>query len=131
MTYHLITIYDVSFLLDYPFPKTMSSTTSKRNKPIEGIQIRNQCCNICKKPATLLISRSVNNPGRGYFKCLECSNFVKWLSDEHVKLNKNISNEGFPEDAIETIKVLRSIKTQLKWIFFVLIMLVMVVMFKI
>ncbi|KAK9682093.1 hypothetical protein RND81_10G049600 [Saponaria officinalis] len=66
----------------------MSSSSSRRNYPIETLQFKNQACNRCGRNAVIKISGSINNPRKAYFKCIECDNFVMWLGEEHVLMSK-------------------------------------------
>ncbi|KAK9690217.1 hypothetical protein RND81_09G112800 [Saponaria officinalis] len=78
----------------------MSSSSSnwRRNNPVEGLEFRNQACNICGRSAVLKISGSTSNPRKAYFKYLDCNNFVMWLGNEHVIKTENVRRRNAYED---------------------------------
>ncbi|KAK9676920.1 hypothetical protein RND81_11G109700 [Saponaria officinalis] len=76
----------------------MSSFSSFSSNPIEGLEFRNQPCNLCRRNAVIKISGSRSNPRKAYFKCLECDNFVKWVSDEHVIVTKSFKSKPSIEE---------------------------------
>ncbi|KAK9666648.1 hypothetical protein RND81_14G200800 [Saponaria officinalis] len=77
-----------------------SSNNWRRNNPVEGLEFRNQACNMCGRSAVLKISGSTSNPRKAYFKCLDCNNFVMWLGNEHVIKTETFRRRNAHEDDV-------------------------------
>ena len=65
-----------------------------RTELVKAKYLDDPTCPMCHKPATLMQSNSVKNPGKYYFKCCECDTFLCWAETDRRRSSRLSSSSS-------------------------------------